>query len=217
MASPTPMAGTVAGVFEASPTVNVGAALNAQLGLWRRLDLVLERVVVGERPLHRVRVTADDVRVVDALPQRIGAKEVELVVDISGDQIAIWVDALAPGIVAWVDEGKVVARHPKYQRWGDVILEPWVRGREIGAVVVATRIWGRRVGLPGRLRREFTRELSWLPEGTELTVLELLDSGGAQLRAAIVDFDVSVDVPRLLTDLSARGTQRAVKIMTGRL
>ncbi len=212
--APTPMAATVARVHEASPAVNVSAALNAQVGLWRRLDLVLERVEVGDRPLHRVRVLAEDVRVIDALPQRMGAKQIDIDAEARPDQLDAWIEALAPGASARVEGGRLIARHPRFGRWGDVILEPWVAGRAIGADAVSVRTRGREVQLPNRLRRTFQRELTWLPERTELKEVELTPEGGARISATVTKFDVPIDVPRLLADLSARGTKLAVKVMT---
>lgn len=207
----TPMAATVARVHEASPAVSVSAALNAQIGLWRRLDLVLERVEVGDRSMHRVKVVADDVRVVDALPQRLRAKRLTLEIELVPAQVEAWIDAIPLKVDAHVENGRVVTRHPGYGRWGEVILEPWVKGREIGAHAVAVRTRGREVRLPGRFKRTFSRELTWLPDGTDLRKLEFSNDGGARITATITQFDVAIDVPRLLTDLSSRSTQLAVE------
>ena len=213
--TPTPMAATIARVHEASPSVNVSAALNAQVGLWRRLDLVLERVEVGGRPMQRVRVVADDVRVIDALPQRLAAKQIDLEIEVLGSQLDIWIAALSLQGQARIEKGRVVVRDRRYGRWGEVILEPWVRDREIGADAVSVRARGCEVPLPARLRRSFSRELAWLPERTELKMVEFTAEGGARITATLVCFDVPVDVPRLLTDLSIRGTKLAVKVMSG--
>jgi hypothetical protein len=207
----TPMAATIARVHDASPAVNVSAALNAQIGLWRRLDLVLERVEVGGRSMHRVKVVADDVRVIDALPQRLGAKNLELEIKLVPDQVGAWIDAIPLKVDAHIENGRVVARRPGYGRWGEVILEPWVRGREIGADAVAARTRGREVRLPDRFKRTFSRELTWLPEGADLRKLEFSEEGGACITATITRFDVPIDVPRLLADLSNRGTKLAVQ------
>ncbi len=212
--APTPMIATIAQVHEASPAVNVSAALNAQVGLWRRLDLVLERVEVDDRPLHRVKVVAEDVRVIDALPQRMGAKQIDLELEARPDQLDGWVEALAPGAAAWVEERRLIARHPRFARWGELILEPWVSGRTIGVDAVSVRTRGREVLLPKRLRRTFEKELAWLPERTTLKEVDLTADGGVRLRATVEKFDVPIDVPRLLADLSARSTKLAVKVMT---
>ena len=163
--------------------------------------------------MHRVKVVADDVRVVDALPQRLRAKRVTLEIELVPAQVEAWIDAIPLKVDAHVENGRVVTRHPGYGRWGEVILEPWVKGWEIGAHAVAVRTRGREVRLPGRFKRTFSRELTWLPDGTDLRKLEFSNDGGARITATITQFDVAIDVPRLLTDLSSRGTKLAVETL----
>ncbi len=213
--TPTPMAATIARVHEAAPAVSVGSALKAQVALWRRLDLVFERLDVDSRPLHRMRVIAADVRVIEALPQRLGAARLEVEIEARPEHIDVWAEAMAINAKVRIADGQILVRRPHSSGPGELVLEPWVRGREIGADAVSLLVRGRNVRLPRRLRRSYQRELTWLPERTELTGVELpAGEGGLRLLATIDRFEVPVDVPRLMADLGSKGTRLAVKMMT---
>ncbi len=212
--APTPMAATVARVHEAAPAASMTAALNAQVGLWRRLDLVFERVDIDSRPLHQMRVVASDVRVIDAMPQRLGAKRLDIEIEARPAHVTAWIDVMKMKAEARIEDGVLLARHPRWGRLGEVVLEPWARGRELGAEAVSARVRGREFRLPARFRRTFRRELTWLPERTELLDVELPADGGIRLTAAIDRFEVPVDVPKLMTDLGTKGTRLAVQMMT---
>jgi|GEM_PF-5468755 len=206
---------TVAAVHEAAPATGVSAALSAQLGLWRRLDIDFSEVAVRGVSLESARITARDVRVIDALPQRLGAKQVDLVVGASAEQTKQILDANNVGGSPAIVDGLLMARIPGFGKWGQVVLEPWVDGRRIGADATRARVRSKLVALPQRFQRRFERELEWLPPRTTLQSLTLTGSGRAELRATIGDYDIAVDVPRLLADLGARGTTKAIDVFLG--
>ena len=206
----------VAMVHEAAPANALSAMLSAQIGLWRRLDLTFGDVVVGERGIDRVRVGASDIRAIEAVPQRIQARAVDVEVELTASEVRTWLDAIAPpDVTVRVDAGRLLARLPGLARFGEVELEPRWDGRSVGVDVRQAWVRGRRVGLPERFRRSFDREVEWLPPATTIEAVSFGDDGGAVVVGSIRDYVVELDVPRLLADLTARSTTGVIEVLLG--
>lgn len=208
------MVGRIAVVREAAPFTSLTAAMSGQLGLWRRLDVDLDEAAVDGRPLERVTVVADDVRVLDTLPQRVGAKRIDVSVAVAADQTAAWIEHVAPGNGVEVDGDQLVARLKGFGSWGLVELDPWCDGRRVGVDVARARVRGRTVGLPERFHRRYETELDWLPEGSSIDAIRIAD-GGIDIDGAIDRYAVEVDVPRLMADLSAQQAEVAISVLLG--
>ena len=208
------MHGRIARVREAAPSASLSAAISGQLGLWRRLDLDIAEVFVDGRGLERVAVLADDVRVLETLPQRIGAKRLEVEIAVSAEQVVAWIDHIAPDHAVEIDGDQVIARLAGFGRWGQVVLDPCWEGRRVGVGVSRGRIGGRTVTLPQRMHRRFERELTWLPDGSSITAVEIAD-GGVTVRGRVDRYAVEVDVPRLMADLSAQQAGNVIRVLMG--
>lgn len=205
----------VAKVHRAAPSRDIGAVLGGRLGLWRRLDLTFEPVTFDERTIDTVRVEARDIRAIDALPQRVEARELKVRAELGSDAAKEWIAALAPVEAdVRIDDGRLLATLPGLGRFGDAVLEPTAEGRTVGVDVRRARLGGREVALPKKLHRRYERELEWLPEGTRVT--ELVGSGdGVEIAVELDRYVVELDVPRLLADLGSRQTGAAIEVLLG--
>jgi hypothetical protein len=213
-----PVAGGVSGligaVHELSPFDDPGKAiLSGQAGLWRRVDVTFDDVVAGGRPIAIVHMTASDVRILEAVPQRLGAQLVEVEIGLTADQVVAWAESVAPQTPVTVVNGELLAPLPGIGRWGDAVLEPWVDGRSAGVSVTQARLRGRLVSVPERFHRRYERELDWLPEGATLTSVSHDAEGTLALTAQVEQFSAPVDIPKLLADMATRTSTIAVQLM----
>lgn len=208
------MRGRVARVREAAPSASLTAAMSGHLGLWRRLDADLADVAIDGRGVERVSVVADDVRVLETLPQRVGAKRLAVGVVVAPDQTAAWIEHVAPGNGVEIDGDQLIARLKGFGSWGLVELDPWSDGRRVGVDVGRARVRGRTVSLPERLHRRFEAELDWLPEGTSITAVRVA-AGSIEVDATVEHYAVEVDVPRLMADLGAQQAGAAISVLLG--
>lgn len=214
-----PVAGGVTGligaVHELSPVDDPGKAmLSGQAGLWRRVDVTFDDVRAAGRPIASVHLTASDVRIVEAVPQRLGAQLVEIEVGLTSDQIVVWAESVAPETPVTVVDGELLAPLPGIGRWGDAVLDPWVDGRTAGVSVTHARLRGRLISVPDRFHRSYSRELDWLPEGATLTSVNIEADGSLGLTAQIERFSAPVDVPKLLADMATHTSTIAVQLLT---
>ncbi|MEM9466587.1 MAG: hypothetical protein AAGA90_14535 [Actinomycetota bacterium] len=206
----------VAAVDRAAPANALSAMLSAHIGLWRRLDVTFAEVRIDGQTVDRVRVDASDIRAVEALPQRVQAKDLAIEVEFTPAEVQSWLATIVPpDVVVRVDERRLLARFPGLARFGEVELEPRWSGRTVGVDVQRAWVRGRRVGLPERFRRSHERELTWLPPTTEIQEVGFDDLGGLVVTGSIRDYVVELDVPRLLADLTARSTAGAIDILLG--
>lgn len=206
--------GRVAAVREAAPSAGIDAALSGHVGLWRRLDVDFDDVQVDGRRLDRVSIAADDVRVLDTLPQRVGAKHVEFSAAVGASHVDAWIDHIASGHGVAIDGDQMVARLPGFGSWGLVELDPWVDGRNVGVDVDRARVKGRAVRLPERIRRRYQIEVDFLPVGTALGSVHVR-SGGLEVAGSIERYGIEVDVPRLLADLGAQQADAVISVLLG--
>lgn len=205
----------IAAVNEAAPSSSMGAMLSGQLGLWRRLDVELGDVVLGDNTLDRVWVVADEVRAIEALPQRIGARSMTVEAVAGRDATAAWISSLTPADAQVRIVGdELLARLPGLGRFGDVILDPWWDERTVGVSVERAKVAGRVVGVPERFRRRMGWELEWLPDGTTVDEVVIVD-GGVTVRGSIERYSIEVDVARLMADLASRQTGAAIDVLLG--
>ncbi len=205
----------VVAVDELSPVDDPAKAmLSGQAGLWRRVDIRFDDVIANGRPIAGVHLKASDVRILEAVPQRLGAQLVEIAVGLTPDQVAAWAESVAPEAAVTVADGELLAPLPGIGRWGDAVLEPWVDGRAVGVSVTRARLRGRLVSVPERFHRRYERELDWLPEGATLTSVGIESDGSLALTAQIEQFSAPVDVPMLLADMATRTSTIAVQFLT---
>ena len=206
----------ISAVHQAAPASALSAMLSAQIGLWRRLDISFADIRVDDQTIDRVRVDASDIRAIEALPQRVQARDLEVEVELTAAEVQAWLDSIAPPEVAVrVEDRRLLARFPGLARFGDVELEPRWSGRVIGIDVRQAWVRGRRVGLPERFRRAHEHELTWLPPTTEIGSVTFDDDGAVVVTGTISDYVVELDVPRLLADLTTRGTAGAIDVLLG--
>lgn len=208
------LTGVVATVREAAPAASLAAAMSGQLGLWRRLDVDFNHATVDGRLLDHVSVVADDVRVLETLPQRIGAKRIEVGAVVGAENVGPWIEHVAPGHSVEIDGDQVIARLKGFGSWGVVELDPWVLGRRAGVDVSRARVRGRTVALPDRFRRRYETELAWLPEGSALTGVRV-EAGSIEVDGTIERYSVEVDVAQLMADLSARQAGAVISVLLG--
>lgn len=205
----------VAAVHEAAPSSSVGAMLSGQLGLWRRLDVELVDVVIGDNGLDRVRVVADEIRAIEARPQRIGARTMEIEAVAGPGATAEWIASLTPADAdVRVVGDELLARLPGLGRFGDVVLDPWWDARTVGVSVERARVGGRVVAIPQRFCRRMGWELEWLPAGSTIDEVEIAD-GGVTVRGRIDRYAIEVDVARLMADLTSRQTGAVIGVLLG--
>ena len=190
--------------------------LSAQIGLWRRLDITFADIVVDAQTIDRVRVDASDIRAIEARPQRVQARDLGIEVALTPTEVVSWLDSIAPDdVTVRVHAERVLARLPGLAGFGEVELEPRWSGRVVGIDVRQAWVRGRRVGLPERFRRTYDHELLWLPPTTEIESVRFDAEGGVVVTGSISDYVVELDVPRLLADLTARGTAGAIDVLLG--
>lgn len=207
----------IVAVHEAAPAGSMTTLLAAQVGLWRRLDLTFGDVRVEQRSITSVRADGVDIRAVEALPQRIQADKLSLTVELTPDDVASWLDHIAPdGVTVRIVDRRVLARLPGLAQFGEVELEPWWQGRTMGIEVRRAWIRGRRVRLPSAFSRSYERELEWLPDSTSIETIAVDDDGGVVVTGSIDNYSIELDVPRLLVDLSARGAAGVIDVFLGR-
>ena len=210
------LGGVVSAVHEAAPSASVGAMLAGQIGLWRRLDVELAEITVGANALDRVRIRADDVRAIDARPQRIGARMLDVDVHAGAEATRGWIETLTPvDIDVHVADGELRARLPGLGSFGEAILDPWCRGRTVGVVVERGRLRGREVSIPQRFRRRLSWELEWLPRNTMLLEVAITAEGGVAVRGTVERYSIEVDVARLMADLTSRQAGAAIDVLLG--
>lgn len=210
------LAAVVSAVHEAAPSTNVGAMLSGQIGWWRRLDVELGDVEVRSNRLDRVRVQADDVRAIEALPQRIGARVLEVDVHAGAEATRGWIETLAPvDVGVRVADGELLARLPGLGSFGEAILDPWCEGRTVGVVVERARLRSREVSIPQRFRKRFAWELEWLPPDTTLHEVAITADDGVMIRGSIDRYSIEVDVPKLMADLTSRQAGAAIDVLLG--
>lgn len=206
----------ITAVHRAAPANALTSMLSAQVGLWKRLDASFGAVSVDDQSIDRVRVDATDIGAVEALPQRVRARTVEVEVELTPAEVSSWLDTIAPpDVTVRIDERRILARLPGLARFGEVELEPRWQGRSVGIDVRQAWVRGRRIGLPERFHRTHEHELAWLPETTEIGSVTFDDEGGVVVDAVITDYVVELDVPRLLSDLTSRGTAGAIEVLLG--
>lgn len=206
----------VAAVHEAAPSTNVGAMLSGQIGLWRRLDVELGEVAVHGNRLDRVRVRADDVRAIEALPQRVGAQVLDVDVHAGAEATRGWIETLAPAEAdVRIADGELLARLPGLGSFGEAILDPWCDGRTVGIDVDRARLRSREVAIPQRFRRRFTWELDWLPPDTTLIEVAITADDGVMVRGTVDHYSIELDVPRLMADLTSRQAGAAIDVLLG--
>jgi hypothetical protein len=206
----------IAAVHEAAPAHALTAVLSAQIGLWRRLDVALAEITFEDQTIDRVRVDASDIRAVEALPQRIQARNLTVEVGLTAAEVHGWLMVVAPDDVeVRVDAGRLLARLPGLARFGEVELEPRWEGRIVGFDVRRAWVRGRRIGLPERFHRSRERELEWLPPTTEIGAVTFDADGGVVVTGTIRDYVVELDVPRLLAGLTARGAAGVIDVVLG--
>ena len=208
------MRGRIAVVREAAPFTSLTAAMAGQLGLWRRIDADLDDTTVDGRGVERVTVVADDVRVLETLPQRVGAKRIDVSVVVAAEQTAAWIEHVAPGNGVEIDGDQLIARLKGFGTWGLVELDPWCDGRRVGVDVARARVRGRTVGLPERFHRRYETELDWLPDGSSIDAIRIV-GGGIEIDGAVDRYTVEVDVPRLMTDLSTQQAEAVISVLLG--
>ena len=206
--------GRIAQVREAAPATTFSAALSGQLGLWRRIDLDVADASVEGRGLERVSIVADDVRVVETLPQRVGAKRIDVSVRVGPSDVTAWIDHVAPHQGVEIDGDQLVARMKGFGSWGLVELDPWSDGRRVGVDVTRGRVRGRTVNLPERFHRRYETQLDWLPERTSITGVHVAD-GAISIDGTIDRYSVEVDVPQLMADLSAQQAGAVISVLLG--
>ncbi|MEO0492813.1 MAG: hypothetical protein AAF081_05295 [Actinomycetota bacterium] len=210
------MTGVVSQVREAAPASSMNAMLSGQLGLWRRLDVEFADVRYRANGFDRVRVDADEIRAIEALPQRIGARSMDIEVAAGAEATRGWIETLVPVEAdVRVAGGEMLARLPGLGRFGDVILDPWWHGRRVGVRVERARVGSRRVAIPQRLQRRFEWELEWLPDGTTIHEIAVTDDDGVMIRGRIDRYSVELDVARLLADLTTRQTGQVIDVLLG--
>lgn len=206
----------VTAVHEAAPANALTSMLTAQIGLWRRLDVTFGDVTVDDQSIARVRVDANDIRAIEALPQRVQARDLEVEVELTPTEVGAWLASVSPpDVTVRVHERRLLARFPGLARFGEVELEPSWDGRTVTIDVRQAWVRGRRVGLPERFRRSDERELEWLPPATSIESVTFDDDGGVVVTGSIADYVVELDVPRLLADLTGRGTAGAIDVLLG--
>lgn len=210
------LSAVVAAVHEAAPSTNVGAMLSGQIGLWRRLDVELGEVAVRGNRLDRLRVRADDVRAIEALPQRVGAQVLDVDVHAGAEATRGWIETLAPAEAdVRIADGELLARLPGLGSFGEAILDPWCDGRTVGIDVDRARLRSREVSIPQRFRRRFAWELDWLPPETTLIEVAITADDGVMVRGTIDRYSIEVDVPRLMADLTSRQAGAAIDVLLG--
>ncbi len=206
----------ITAVHQAAPANSLTAMLAAQIGLWRRLDVSFGDVRVDDHSIRTIRVDAADIRAIEAVPQRVQARDLAVTVSMTPDEVAAWLHRIAPDdVTVRVLERRVLARLPGLARFGEVELEPRWRGRTVGIDVRQAWVRGRRVGLPSRFTRDYERELDWLPPTTSIESVAFDDEGGVAITGSIPDYVVELDVPRLLAGLTAKGTAGAIDVLLG--
>ena len=206
--------GRIAQVREAAPATTFAAALSGQLGLWRRIDLDIADASVDGRGLDRVSIVADDVRVIETLPERVGAKRLDVSVTVGPSHVAAWIDHVASDHGVEIAGDQLVARLKGFGSWGLVELDPWSDGRRVGVDVARGRVRGRTVNLPERLHRRYETELEWLPERTSITAVRVAD-GAIAIDGTIDRYAVEVDVAQLMADLSAQQAGAVISVLLG--
>jgi len=214
-----PVAGGVTGVIgavhELSPVDDPSRAmLSGQAGLWRRVDISFGDVEVAGRPIADVRVDSADVRILEAVPQRLGARVVNVEVGLTAEEVVAWAASIVPETPVSVVDGELLAPLPGLGRWGDAILEPWVDGRTVGVTITSAKLRGRTVSIPTRFHRRYERELDWLPARSALDSVVVRPDGRFELEGHIDRFEAPVDVPQLLADMASRTTTIGVRLMT---
>lgn len=210
------LAGVVSAVHEAAPSTNVGAMLSGQIGLWRRLDVELGDVTIRGDRLDRVRVRADDVRAIDARPQRVGARVLDVEAYAGAEATRGWIETLAPvDVDVRVAGGELLARLPGLGSFGEAILDPWCEGRTVGVNVERARLRSREVAIPQRFRKRFAWELDWLPPATTIHEVVITDDDGVVVRGTIDRYAIEVDVPKLMADLTSRQAGAAIDVLLG--
>ena len=189
----------------------------AQIGLWRRLDITFADIVVDAQTIDRVRVDASDIRAIEeARPQRVQARDLGIEVALTPAEVVSWLDSIAPDdVTVRVHAERVLARLPGLAGFGEVEARAALVSRVVGIDVRQAWVRGRRVGLPERFRRTYDHELLWLPPTTEIESVRFDAEGGVVVTGSISDYVVELDVPRLLADLTARGTAGAIDVLLG--
>lgn len=206
----------ITAVHEAAPANALSTMLTTQIGLWRRLDVTFGEITVDDHSISRVRVDAHDIRAIEAVPQRVQARDLAVEVELTPAEVSAWLASVAPPeVTVRVHERRVLARFPGLARFGEVELEPRWAGRTVAIDVHQAWVRGRRIGLPERFRRSDERELEWLPPTTAISAVTFDDEGGAVVEGSISDYVVELDVPRLLAGLTSRGTAGVIDVLLG--
>ncbi|MEM9521164.1 MAG: hypothetical protein AAGA37_17725 [Actinomycetota bacterium] len=210
------MQARIVSVSRAAPANAISTMLSGQVGLWRRLDVTFGEVQVDEQTVSVLRVDADDVRAVQALPQRIRARQLDIHASLTPEEVESWLRvSVSPDVDVRVEGGRFLARLPRLARFGDVELEPRWDGRTVGVDVRFAWVRGRRVSIPDRFQRSYEKALEWLPTGTTIRSIELDDRGGLTVEGTVIDYVLAVDVARLLGDLTAKSTAGAIDVLLG--
>ena len=96
------------------------------------LDLTFGDVRVEQRSITSVRADGVDIRAV-APPQRIQADKLSLTVELTADDVASWLDHIAPdGVTVRIVDRRVLARLPGLAQFGRSSWSPGGRGERWG-------------------------------------------------------------------------------------
>ncbi len=206
--------GRVAQVREAAPVTSVAPTLSDQLGLWRRIDFDVTDVSISGRGIDRVSIVAEDVRLIETLPQRIRVECLDVSVTVGPAHAVAWIDHVAPDQGIEIVGDHLVAQRTGLGLWGLVELDPWSDGRRVGVDVTRVRVRGHTVNLPERFHPCYRRELNWLPDSTTINEICILD--GAITSAGTIDrYSVEVDVAQLMADLSVKQAGAVIRVLFG--
>ncbi len=191
---------TIACVDRVEPATRVSDALRSgptgvltgRLPLWRHIALDLADVQHRGRHLDRVGVELVDVVVVFGSARvEIGRVVLRSVVGV--DELAGWVGAGERFGLA-VHDGCLVAHRRRVGRRVGVVVEPAPSGRAIEIGIPALWWRGRRIPLPGRLRRRGRIELELLPPGFDMVSIAVV-AGAVEIvcvgRRVVIPVDVA--------------------------
>jgi DUF2993 family protein len=211
-----PISATVDRIDEAVPATALAAmpTLGGEVPMWKLVRGRIRDVRVGGRALSSVDLTATGVWLLGATAQRLRVDHLDFNATVSPDEMERWAGDIDGGHLVRLREGRLEVSDRRVARWAWLEVSVTAAEQTVVVTPIALRILGRNVPMLGRLRRPVERDAPWLPAELIVNDVRVTDQV-VGVRGELAEVAVSVDVPRLFTELGAQGSKSVLRIVVG--
>ena len=205
----------VARVREVVPSMSVTVPVVSRIiSIWDRMDLTLDSVSIGGRPVTGVEVVASGIGVADPAAQSVLVSHVEIEVVLSKDDIRPWLEDAAVAAELDMRTGFAEVRPWDRAGWLRVVVEPCVDAGRASGRPKAAKVGPVTVPLPSRLVSGLSRHLPRAHESLSVSEMTFPDGVHANVRLVGDDIKLAVDVPRVVTEIGLEGPRTVARILT---